>query len=49
MFEFFCPVDGSRINDKDKALEFEFKGKKYYFCCNECLEKFKKDPEKFIE
>ncbi|MCM8803892.1 MAG: YHS domain-containing protein [Candidatus Omnitrophica bacterium] len=24
-------------------------GKKYYFCCPSCKEKFEKDPEKYIK
>jgi len=41
-----CPVmDGNPIN---KDLFWEYKGKKVYFCCPGCEEKFKAEPEKYI-
>jgi len=40
-----CPVMGGPIN---KDLYVEYKGKKVYFCCPECAEKFKADPEKYV-
>jgi YHS domain-containing protein len=40
-----CPIMDSPIN---KALFTEYKGKKVYFCCPGCEEKFKESPEKYI-
>ncbi|MHC4637589.1 MAG: YHS domain-containing protein [Planctomycetota bacterium] len=41
-----CPImDGNPIN---KELYTEYKGKKVYFCCPGCEDKFKADPEKYI-
>jgi YHS domain-containing protein len=41
-----CPVmEGNPI---DKAIFVEYKGKKVYFCCKACPEKFLADPEKYI-
>jgi YHS domain-containing protein len=40
-----CPIMDSPIN---KALFTEYKGKKVYFCCPGCEEKFKAEPEKYI-
>jgi YHS domain-containing protein len=40
-----CPVMGRVI---DKKIYTEYKGKKVYFCCKECLEKFKAEPEKYL-
>ncbi len=40
-----CPIMDSPI---DKALFTEYKGKKVYFCCSPCEEKFKEEPEKHI-
>ncbi len=40
-----CPVMGGAIN---KAIFAEYKGKKVYFCCAPCEEKFKEEPEKYI-
>ena len=40
-----CPVMGGPI---DKAIFVEYKGKKVYFCCKDCVEKFQANPEKYI-
>ena len=41
-----CPImDGNPIN---KALFVEYKGKKVYFCCPGCEEKFTADPAKYV-
>jgi len=40
-----CPVMGGAIN---KAIFTEHKGKKVYFCCSPCKEKFEAEPEKYI-
>jgi YHS domain-containing protein len=40
-----CPVmDGNKI---DKNVFVEYKGKKVYFCCEDCKAKFEADPEKY--
>ncbi len=39
-----CPVMGGAIN---KAIFAEYKGKKVYFCCSPCEEKFNEEPEKY--
>jgi len=41
-----CPVMGGKI---DKNCHTEYKGKKVYFCCPACIEKFKAEPEKYLE
>lgn len=43
-----CPVLGTTMAKKD-MLSYEYKGKTYYFCCQDCIEQFKKDPEKWIK
>jgi YHS domain-containing protein len=35
-----CPVSKEPI---DKSLSVEFEGRKVYFCCDHCVEKYKKD------
>jgi len=40
-----CPVMEAPIN---KDLFTEYKGKKVYFCCPGCKEKFEKEPEKYL-
>lgn len=39
-----CPVTGEAINP---AVFTEYQGKKVYFCCQGCVAKFEKDPEKY--
>ncbi|MCB4791570.1 MAG: YHS domain-containing protein [Elusimicrobia bacterium] len=43
-----CPVLGVKINEATK-VSYEYKGKMYDFCCKECIDVFKKDPDKFIK
>jgi YHS domain-containing protein len=41
-----CPVmDGMKINPN---VFVEYKGKKVYFCCNDCKGKFEANPEKYV-
>lgn len=40
-----CPVMGGKIN---KDIFTEYEGKKVYFCCEPCLEKFKESPEQYL-
>ena len=40
-----CPVMEGPIN---KEFYTEYKGKKVYFCCPGCKEKFEKEPDKYI-
>ena len=40
-----CPVMGGDIK---RDIFVEYKGKKVYFCCPPCKEKFNADPEKYL-
>ncbi len=40
-----CPIMNMAI---DKKVFVEYKGKKVYFCCPGCEDKFKAEPEKFL-
>jgi YHS domain-containing protein len=40
-----CPIMGMAI---DKNIFVEYKGKKVYFCCAACKEKFEAEPEKYL-
>ena len=40
-----CPVMGGAVN---KAIFIEHQGKKVYFCCDPCKDKFKEAPEQYI-
>jgi YHS domain-containing protein len=41
-----CPVMGGAI---DKNLYFDYKGKRIYVCCEGCLAKLRKNPEKYLK
>ena len=40
-----CPVMGDAAA---KETFVDYKGTKYYLCCEMCVKKFKKNPEKYI-
>tara|TARA_B100000809_G_scaffold63317_1_gene60020 strand:- start:1417 stop:1737 length:321 start_codon:yes stop_codon:yes gene_type:complete len=41
-----CPVMGKKM----KASKFvDHEDHRYFFCCNSCMSKFKKDPAKYIK
>ena len=42
-----CPVMGGKIDGNSKVT-YEYEGKIYNFCCSDCVEAFKKDPQKYI-
>jgi len=42
------PVCGI-IVDKDPKLSANYKGETYYFCSKADMEKFKKEPEKYVK
>jgi len=41
-----CPVTGNPIN---KAVYTDYKGKRVYFCCPDCIANFSKNPEKYLK
>jgi YHS domain-containing protein len=43
-----CPVLGEKIDEAVKVI-YEYEGKIYNFCCAECIESFKKEPQKYID
>ena len=42
------PVCGLMV-DKDPNLSANYKGETYYFCSKADMEKFKKEPEKYVK
>ncbi|MDD5491099.1 MAG: cupredoxin domain-containing protein [bacterium] len=42
-----CPVTGEKMDPKT-AINYEYKGNTYTFCCAGCVDQFKKDPAKYI-
>ncbi|MBI1331680.1 MAG: YHS domain-containing protein [Armatimonadetes bacterium] len=48
--ELLCPVNGDVVASPDKAAGFQdYEGKRYYFCCAGCPDKFKADPAKYAD
>jgi Cu+-exporting ATPase len=49
MNETIDPVCGMTVSPERSAGSYEHEGATYYFCNPHCLEKFRKDPERFLE
>jgi Cu+-exporting ATPase len=43
------PVCGMVVKEETAKATYEYHGKTYYFCSEECLNEFKADPEKYIK
>jgi YHS domain-containing protein len=43
----FCAVN--RDEEIDPTVTYVYKGKVIGFCCDDCIPKFKKDPEKYMK
>lgn len=43
-----CPVSGEHFTVEADSPKAEYQGKTYYFCCNDCVADFQKNPEKFV-
>lgn len=41
-----CPVLDGEI---DKKIYTDYKGERIYFCCSQCIDDFKKNPEKYLK
>ena len=44
----YCPVTGEKIKD-ELATSYVYEGKRYRFCCANCIIPFKRDPQKYIK
>jgi YHS domain-containing protein len=42
------PVCGMRINKTNAAAEMEHRGRKYFFCVEQCKRKFAEDPTRYL-
>src|SRR5437588_6964132 len=42
------PVCGMTVDPRNAAGFYEYKGQTYFFCSTGCREKFKADPERFL-
>lgn len=43
------PVCKMKIQDDIAQWKYEYKGKTYYFCAKGCMEKFSKEPDKYVK
>lgn len=43
------PVCGMQITVGDQTPKYEYQGKTYYFCSDECKKRFADDPSKYLE
>src|SRR5215831_10059000 len=41
-----CPVMTDQPTRADRFVDYQ--GKRIYFCCDKCIERFKREPAKFI-
>ena len=41
-----CPVSGEEL--KDKKVYADHEGRRVYFCCEGCNDRFEKDPQKYL-
>jgi YHS domain-containing protein len=46
-FNKFCAVEQGD-HEIDPKVTYTYKGKVFGFCCKDCIEEFKKDPEKYV-
>ena len=44
----FCAVEGED-HPVDPKVTYEYKGKLIGFCCADCIDTFKKDPDKYMK
>ena len=45
----FCPVMTSDEIDPDASPTVEYKGVKIFLCCDQCMNKFKRDPAAYLD
>jgi len=43
------PVCGMKVDADTPPFKFTYQEEEYFFCRSHCLEKFKKDPHKYLE
>ncbi len=44
-----CPVDFKRLYGLEHKASYAYEGKLYYFDSDECVEKFKEDPQGYLK
>jgi YHS domain-containing protein len=41
------PVCGMSVDPSQSSYKIDYQQKKYAFCCKDCMDKFKKNPQEF--
>jgi Cu+-exporting ATPase len=47
--EVLDPVCGMMIDPADAAATYDYKGQTYYFCMQDCADRFQAEPEKYLQ
>ena len=43
------PVCNMQVNEKDAASRSEYQGQTYFFCSQNCKEKFDRNPQQYVK
>ena len=43
-----CVVSGEKLGEMGKPVVINFQGTEVHFCCDMCVDRFKKDPAKYL-
>jgi YHS domain-containing protein len=43
-----CPVSGETFVVAADSPSVQYGGKTYYFCCEDCIDDFQKDPARYV-
>jgi Cu+-exporting ATPase len=43
------PVCGMTVSAEGAAAAWEYEGRAYYFCSLSCFERFKREPQRYLE
>ncbi len=43
------PVCGMSLDEKSAPVQTTYAGQKYYFCSNDCFQKFNANPKKYAK
>ncbi len=44
-----CIVSGEKLGEMGDPVRFVYQGQEMKFCCDECVGKFKKNPDKYLK
>jgi len=44
-----CLVTGEKLGSMGNAITYDYNGQEFKFCCNQCVDIFKANPEKYLK